>query len=679
MKISKKIKYFFRRIRKIKKLKQAYSQIETKYLEEINRIPLHFNISEQPKVSIIIPFYNEEVYTWNCLHFLHQNLTNEIGFEILLIDDCSPETMDFSLIQGITIHRNHTNLGFLKNINKGISLAKGEYIYILNNDTEVHKDFLKELLFVFENFKNVGAVGSKLTNPNKTLQEAGSLFMKNLDIRQIVKNKKSFYPEVNYITKVDYCSGCSLLFKRKNDNGDLNLFDEQFAPAYFEETDFCFQLKYIQKKEIYYTPFSEVMHYNGISYNSSDTNEAATIKKETLFKNNLVKFKTKWHNEISNIKAQTIEERILEKYQNKSIVFFSESIPTHDKDSGSNRLKEIMSAFLELGYHVTLVCQYAYNNNTYIPFYQKMGINVFFEHKQYTGYTKYLLDQRLTPALVWFYGPVVFMKHIKTVKKIFPDTEMVYDMVDIHHLRHKRAIELCPSKISTRKKFLKYRKLELNASKLADYVITISEFEKDYMKSICDQVKLKTISNVHYLKIKKEETSSFEERKDLLFIGSTHTPNIDALYFLYHEIMPKVWKEYPEIKVNVIGNVDAEIKDIQHPNFVFHGFVPQIEQFFITNKLMIAPLRYGAGVKGKIGQSFEFHLPLVTTSIGAEGMKIVDNENAFVANSAIDFAEKIITLYTDKEIWTKFHDTSEKSLRPFSRDKLKETINNITT
>jgi glycosyltransferase involved in cell wall biosynthesis len=94
---------------------------------------------------------------------------------------------------------------------------------------------------------------------------------------------------------------------------------------------------------------------------------------------------------------------------------------------------------------------------------------------------------------------------------------------------------------------------------------------------------------------------------------------------------------------------------------------------------MVAPLRYGAGVKGKIGQSFEYFLPLVTTSIGIEGMKIKDNENAFVADSADEFAAKIVQLYTNKEIWTRFHENSEKSLIPFSKEKLKKQIISFTS
>lgn len=676
---AKKIKTRFRRILRVNKLKRKYSKITPTPLQVINRTPLFFNSSSTPKVSIIIPFYNEEIYTWNCLSFLNKHLTNEISFEILLIDDCSTDNIDFSLVNGITIHQNTENLGFLKNINKGIRLAKGEYIYILNNDTEVQENFLKELFYVFENFKNVGAVGSKLINPDKSLQEAGSIFMKDGNISQIVKKKKTFFPEVNYITKVDYCSGCSLLFKKNDDYGNLNLFDEQFTPAYFEETDLCFNLKYLQKKEIYYTPFSEVVHYNGISYNSINTDESTNATKIALFESNLEKFKKKWNKELEEIKATTAEDRMQEKYGNKSAVFFTKTIPEHDQSSGSNRLKELMTAFLELDYHVTLVCQNVCADNTYVTFYQKLGINVFYEHKNFSGFEKYLIDQKLKTSIYWFYGPAEFIEHYSTCKRISPEAKMIYDMVDIHHLRFQRALEFEPNKLSLRKKIVKYKKLESKAAELADYVITISEFEQEFMKSICDEKKILTISNIHYTKINRDETLSFEDRKGILFIGSTHTPNIDAIYYLYNEIMPEIWKELPDLKVNIIGNVNTLIKDIVHPNFIFHGFINCVDEYFKSNKLMIAPLRYGAGVKGKIGQSFEYFLPLVSSSVGTEGMKIINNENALIEDTYKGFAKSVVNLYSNKELWTKLQNNSDTSLQPFSKGRLKEQILKISS
>ncbi|AOW10925.1 glycosyltransferase [Flavobacterium gilvum] len=671
MKITKKIKHYFTRIRKIYRIERENSEIKFKPLEELNRVPLLFEPSEKPKVSIIIPFYNQENYTWNCLFFLNKYLTNDIPYEILLINDNSSEKCDFNLIKGISIHKNTEHLGFLKTINKGIQLAKGEYIYTLNNDTEVQENFLTELFFVFENFKNVGAVGSKLLNPNGNLLEAGAVFKKDFNYKQIGLSKKTYYPEVNYIVKVDYCSDSSLLFKKNDDNGNINLFDEQFSPALFEEKDFCLNLKQVQNKEIYYTPFSKVVHFNDKTYNSS--------KSKALYKANFEKFKAKWKKQLNGIKATTIENRIQEIYNKKSIVFFNAMIPEFDRDSGSNRLKEIIKSYIELDFHVTLICPSVYKDNYYIPFFQKMGVNVYYEHKMFAGFRFYLINQKIKASFTWFYGPKQFVSYYKSVKKIMPKTKLIYDMVDIHHLRYKRGIELDPLRISFRKKYLKYKKMELKASELANYVITISKFEEDYMESICSKNKIITISNIHYPKISIEETLPFEERKDMLFIGSTHSPNVDALNYLYNEIMPLVWNEIPDLKVNIIGTVNEVIKDIEHPNLVFLGYVENIDDLFISNKFMIAPLRYGAGVKGKIGQSFEYYLPVITSSIGAEGMHLIHKENALIEDTKEGFAEAIIDLYTNKELWEKLQSNSEASLYPFSSEMLKKTLLKISS
>jgi O-antigen biosynthesis protein len=676
MGLLKSIKFYLKKSRQIKNL-QTKKVIST-FREQDNNIQkeLVFNTSFTPTVSIIIPFYNQLNYTYNCLNYLHKNEGSQYKYEIILIDDNSTANINLSIYKGIRTIKNKENVGFVKSINVGIRESVGEYIYILNNDTEVQKGFLDELLYVFDNFSNVGAAGSKLLNANGTLQEAGAVVLKNCAIQNIFPKKDFFYPDINYIRKVDYCSGCSLLFKRESDNGDLNLFDEQFAPAYFEETDLCFQLKYLQNKEIYYTPFSEVVHFNGVTYNAPKNSVESKLKqKKELFKTNLEKFKNKWKKQIDAIQATTVPERINEIYNNKSLVVFCGVIPAHDRDSGSNRLKEIIQGYIELGYHVSIVKNKTFfEESDYFTYYQRLGVDVYFEHKISRNLEHYLQKNYSKAKIAWFYNSDVFIKYYKIAQKYLPKAALIYDMVDIHHLRFKRALELEPNHKIFQKEFIKYTRIEKEAANLADYVITISDFEEKYMQQFCDSKKIITISNIHYIKIKLENTFSFEDRKDILFIGSMHPPNIDALHFLYNDIMPLVWNKLPDLKVNVIGNVKNCIKEINNPNFVFLGFVPDISTYFCSNKLMVAPLRYGAGVKGKIGQSFEYYLPVVMTTIGAEGMQLFNRENALIDDDKVGFANSIIELYTNKELWLKLQGNSEMSLKPFSKEKLKEQI-----
>lgn len=674
MGLKKKISVFFRRMRKARRLNEKSLEKKAIILNGLERNKITFNSSNTPKVSIIIPFYNQEIYTWNCLKHLNNHLSDKISFEVLLVDDNSSETYDFSLIDGIKLIKNETNLGFLKSVNKAIHNSKGEYIYLLNNDTEVQESFLDELFHVFDNFENVGAVGSMLLNYDHSLQEAGAVFLKDFNIHQIVRKRKPYFPEVNYIKKVDYCSGCSLLFKKHKDNNDINLFDEQFAPAYFEETDLCFDIKYNQNKEIYVNPFSKVIHFNGVTYNSKDDNSLEkSQKKEALFKVNKEKFYAKWSKQINAIQSPDVIERIHEKYY-KSIVFFNDLIPEYDKDSGSNRLKELMILFVKKGFHVTLVSKEIFSENHYSRFYQKAGINVFYEYLKFDDYKHYVTKYCSKSDFVWIYGAYTFKRYFKDIKILLPNSKIIYDMVDIHHLRFERAMKLNPSDKKAKKEYIKFKNIELLASKESDFVITISDSEKEFMKSFCDEKKLITISNIHYPKLKLEDTLSFEEREGIIFIGSTHTPNIDAIYYLSNEIMPIVWKTNPDLKLNIIGNIKDLIKDINHQNILFHGFLPSVETLFKTNKLMVAPLRYGAGVKGKIGQAFEYYLPVVSSSIGAEGMHLKNNENALIEDSPEDFANAIISLYNSKEVWLKLQSNSEKSLYPFSRQKASEII-----
>ena len=359
--------------------------------------------------------------------------------------------------------------------------------------------------------------------------------------------------------------------------------------------------------------------------------------------------------------------------ENKTIVFISGAMPTHDKDSGSNRLLEIILAFKKLNYNCIICVENVFENDKYVQFYKQLGVIVYVESFQFDS-CKSFLKSLNSIDYIWFYGPNTLKNYFNKVSKFLPNTKTIFDMVDIHFLRYQRAIEIEPSRISLKKRYKKYFTIETKLAKKVDFVIAISDKEKAFMSDYLPDNKIVTISNVHYPKVKQNEIPTFINRENLLFIGSSHTPNIDAVHYLYNEIMPLVWETLPNIKVQIIGSVNKEINSITHKNIEFLGFVENVEPYFLNSKLMIAPLRYGAGVKGKVGQAFEYYLPVVTTSIGAEGMFLENKLNAMIADNAVDFANKIIEVYTQNEIWDKLSKNSELSLYSFSKEKLEKTI-----
>lgn len=360
----------------------------------------------------------------------------------------------------------------------------------------------------------------------------------------------------------------------------------------------------------------------------------------------------------------------------KTILFVSRDFPTHDKDSGSNRLKEIILIYKDLGYNCILFAPNMFEDDAYVKFYEQKDIIVFVENNKFNTIYDFITVFRKID-FVWFNGPLALNLFYKKMKTILPHAKFMYDMVDIHFLRYKRAIELEPHRISLKKKYKHFFRLETVVAPQLDYIISISDKEKEIMSQYADKNKIITISNIHYPKIDISERKDFATSEGIIFIGSIHEPNIDAVKFLYDKIMPLVWKENPELEVSVIGNVAEKLDLKQYPKFKFLGFVESIEDHFMSSRLMVAPLRFGAGVKGKIGQAFEYYLPVVTTDIGAEGMQLVNEKNVLIANEEKSFAEAILRLYNDEGLWNILSKNSTDSLKPFIITAVAETLKKI--
>lgn len=360
----------------------------------------------------------------------------------------------------------------------------------------------------------------------------------------------------------------------------------------------------------------------------------------------------------------------------KTILFASRDFPAHDKESGANRLKELILIYKELGYNCILFAPHIFEDDSYVQFYQQHDVIVYVENNKYKNIYDFLSSLKKVDY-VWFNGPLALNLFYKKMKALLPSTRFIYDMVDIHFLRFKRAIELEPTRISLKKNYKNFFRLETVVAPQLDYIIAISDKEKEIMSQYADKNKIITISNIHYPKIDISERKNFSESKGITFIGSIHEPNIDAVKFLYEKIMPIVWKTNPELEVSIIGNVSEKLDLKLYPKFKFLGFVESIEEHFMNSKIMVAPLRFGAGVKGKIGQAFEYFFPVVTTDIGAEGMKLTDKKNVLIANDENSFAEAIIQLNTNEELWNTLSQHSVDSLRAFSPEEVKEKLKTL--
>ncbi|CAO5044866.1 N-acetylglucosaminyl-diphospho-decaprenol L-rhamnosyltransferase [Microcystis aeruginosa] len=626
--------------------------------------PLEIASSDNPLVSIIIPVYNQFAYTFNCLESLSVNLSSDLAYEIIIVNDASSdETLEqlATLVKGIKVLTNAENSGFIRSCNYGASQAKGQYLYFLNNDTRILENCLESLLKLIINNPQIGAVGSKLIYANGKQQEAGGIIWNSADGWNYGRLDSPDEPEYNYVRPVDYCSGASLLvptdlFKQ------LGGFSQDFIPAYYEDTDLCFAIRELGY-QVLYQPQSNVIHYEGIT---SGTDLSSGIKQYQVI--NQTKFREKWSKVLTkhlDNDANNVPKAARRLQGNPTILVIDSYVPLYDRESGCVRLLNILKLLLNLGYSVIFFPDNGYPEQPYTSVLQQLGIEVIYGTAQ-----RYNLEEKLIKYLplidgVWLCRPELCDKYMDLIR-LKTKAPIIYDTIDLHFLRLKRQKDyLDPSYQNTSWSWETYQKLELNYANQAEATVVVTEDEKQVLSSLGVK-NVWVIPNIHE-EIYLSEKVAFDQRSGLVFIGSyNHPPNIDAVKWLCLEIMPLVWASRPDITVNLLGsNLKDEVKELANDQVIVTGYVPEVEPYFQKSRVFVAPLRFGAGMKGKIGQSLSLGLPTITTKIGAEGMGLIDHQDVLIADTAEEFAQAVIELSDNMQLWQKLADNSLETIKRY--------------
>lgn len=257
-------------------------------------------ISPASSVSIIIPTYNGIAHLRNCLEALRETLTEEFRGEIIVVDDASAhETREFldqwaRLNQRHKVIHNASNMGFIHSCNRGAEEAGSDYLLFLNDDTLPLPGWLPPLMRLFRDESDVGAVGGMLVYPDGRLQEAGAMIFSDGSGANIGRGDYDLEaPAYNFVREVDYCSG-ALLATRRALFRELGGFDTHYAPAYYEDTDYCFRV-HEKGYRVVYQPESCVIHLEGAT---SGTDLSVGAKKHQAL--NREKFRERWERVLSD-------------------------------------------------------------------------------------------------------------------------------------------------------------------------------------------------------------------------------------------------------------------------------------------------------------------------------------------------------------------------------------------
>lgn len=629
-------------------------------IEEYKRIT--FEKRKNPIVSIIIPVYNQFAYTYNCLESIYRN-TGEVSYEIILADDCSTDqTKELEkIVSGIKVIHNQSNMKFLNNCNFAAKYARGEYILFLNNDTQVQSDWLRPLIQLMEMKKDAGMVGSKLVYPFGCLQEAGGIVWKDASAWNFGHMQNPLDPEYSYVKEADYISGASIMI-RKSLWEEIGGFDTRYAPSYYEDTDLAFEVRKHGYK-VYYQPASIVVHFEGIS-NGTDEN----IGLKSYQKTNREKFFLKWQNTLKN-QFENGENVYLAKdrgKEKKQILVIDHYVPNYDKDAGGRCTYMYLKTFLKLGMKVTFVGENFAKPEPYTTELNQMGIEVLYGDFYCMHWKEWMKENLKYFDYIYLQRPHIAVKFIDIIKK-YAHGKIFYFAHDLHYLRTYRNY-LVTGDANALKESEYWKPIEMELFTKADVGHVVGSYEQKVMQEALPRKVIRNIPLYIYEKIPENIEKDFSKRRDIMFVGGfSHTPNIDAVLWFARDIFPHVLEKYPEMKWHIVGSKAPEsILEIADENIIIEGFLSdaELEKLYRKSRLVVVPLRYGAGVKGKVVEAAYYEIPVVTTSIGGEG--IDETVGSFIMEDDPDrMAEHICSLYENYAELRQMSDAGRELIRRY--------------
>lgn len=632
----------------------------------LNAVKLSFPSFPKPDLTIVIILYNKPAFLLNCLLSIH-NQAN-VSYKILLIDNNSTEKMSdvISGIENVTYIKNNENKHFVLGVNQALQLVDTEFVCLLNYDSEVFPGAFSTGVNFLKTNPGAGVVGGKLVYPTGFLQEAGSALWKNGVCSGYGRNDAPAKGEYNFLREVDFVSG-AIYISRTALVKEVGVFDERLAPAYYEEVDLS--LKILGKGyKVFYHPQIILKHF-----------EYGTITKESA-----IKLMERNRGIFLNIHKQYLEKNCSEyapkkllqnfyKTSKKKILYIDERIPHEELGAGYPRAKSLIKILHELGFFITFLPLECSKEEDWTKIRETIPLDVevlippsndlSIVSKTRTDFYDLIIVSR--PNVMAVVEPT-----LRKWKKMNANLKIIYDAEALHSERMKLFFHLHPEKKVLKLNFSE--KKELDLTNVADAVFSVSEKEKQKFETRGK----KTYVVSHYKEL-SSKLKTFNERKDILFLGAFHdinSPNSDSMIWFLENVFQRVISKIPDIRLKIVGyQSDVFFKKFSEMPIDFYSNVSDPLSFFHESRIFIIPTRHSAGIPLKFVEATSQGIVSVVSSLISSQLNVKDGNEVRIGKDEESFAQAIVDLYTNEAAW---NEIQKNALEFFQNNFTKEIFKN---
>lgn len=630
--------------------KSVYQSMCQLRLPVVLRSGLDFTYS-QPALSVIMVAHNNFAMTLSALASLRANYHGEI--QLILVDSGSSDEVRHieQYLQGADIVRTLGNVGFLLGCNEALAFVKADFTLYLNNDLELMPNAVAMALARFKKEPRAGAVGAKLVRTNGLLQEAGCIIWRDGSVNGYLRDQSPDMPEANFVRYVDFCSAAFLMVKTSLLK-ELAGFDPEYAPAYFEETDLCVRIN-SRKWEVVYDPAVVVVHYE---YGTSSSHESSQMMalnfQKFVEKNKEYLAKKQIRNAHFILTARTTRT------PTKRILFIEDFLPFRYLGSGFTRSNDIVSLMVnQLECEVTLYPIFRPKELVDDPYTQFPDRAEVIWNKGIEDLAGFLQSRPGYYDTVW----IARTHNTERLKPIFAECKAALSgatvILDTEAVAADRTIQkLALQGAAPQHTLNEMLQKEFRASDLAHKFVAVSTQDATTLKNIG----LENISVLGHQQHARRFTPGYTERRDFLFVGAIHdkdSPNLDSLVWFVKEVLPLLEGKLEEdIKLRICGyiNPDLELHTLlAHPRVEVVGRVNDMQPYYDTHRIFIAPTRFAAGIAYKLHEAAANGLPIVASCLLCKQVgwqAHVDIMEAETGN-AQDFAQAILELYQNRALW----------------------------